>query len=190
MSRGLSGPRERPAAAIWAVVIIVAAIVISILANWRTPATDALPDGVPDTAQAAVVDRVVDGDTVRVLTDAGEELTVRLIGVDTPETVDPGEPVQCYGPEASAFTAQTLPEDSNVFLERDPSQGDVDRYGRTLAYLWHVDTLDGAQLLNYELVAGGYAREYTYDTDYRYQRQLRTAQDTARSARAGLWGVC
>lgn len=137
-----------------------------------------------DAAGPYAVTRVVDGDTVKVDVD-GTEQTVRLIGVDTPETVHPDQPVECFGPEASAFTTE-LVDQQPVWLESDPTQGSTDRYGRTLAYIWTgPDTM-----LNEQLVAGGYGREYTYDTDYRHADLLRSAQQSARSAGAGLWGAC
>lgn len=80
------------------------------------------------------VSRVVDGDTV-VLTRAGKKIKVRLIGINTPETVAPGRPVECFGREASAFAKKTL-KGRKVWLEYDPVAGRTDRYGRTLAYLW------------------------------------------------------
>ena len=78
--------------------------------------------------------KVVDGDTIHV--DAnGQRLKVRMIGLDTPETVDPRKPVQCFGREASA-QAKTILGGQSVYLETDPSQDTIDRFGRTLAYVW------------------------------------------------------
>ena len=80
------------------------------------------------------VTNVVDGDTIQV--DAnGQRLKIRMIGLDTPETVDPRKPVQCFGREASA-QAKTILGGQSVYLETDPSQDSVDRYGRTLTYVW------------------------------------------------------
>jgi endonuclease YncB( thermonuclease family) len=89
----------------------------------------ALPPGLP----SATIARVIDGDTVDVTRD-GQTLRVRLIGIDTPETVDPRKPVECFGREASA-RAHELLDGQVVLLEDDLSQGDVDRYGRALCYL-------------------------------------------------------
>lgn len=100
-----------------------------------------------------MVTRVVDGDTAEVEFE-GRELDVRFIGIDTPETVAPGEPVQCYGPEASAYTTQRL-EDIMVLLEFDVER--LDRYGRTLAYVWLGD-----ELFNETLVREGYALVTTF----------------------------
>lgn len=182
--------RRRPARPILTLCAL-GVLVLGLLA-WRlgaAPAT-AVPDSLPTGTAHGVVERVVDGDTVRIRTDAGESLSVRLIGVDTPETVKPNTPVQCYGPDASAHTKALLPAATSVYLEYDPSQGDTDRYGRTLAYLWYVDTKGTAQILNREIIANGYGREYTYDTPYRYQAPFRDAQNAAQRSDAGLWGAC
>src|SRR4051794_13489897 len=87
--------------------------------------------------QTVAVTRIVDGDTIHVQTDSGQALTVRLLGMDTPETHHPTKPVQCYGPEATARTAEMLPPGTAIGLERDVQE--FDRYGRTLAYVWTVD---------------------------------------------------
>jgi len=146
-----------------------------------------VPAAVPEGAVEATVDRVVDGDTVIVLlADGGDRERVRLIGVDTPETVRPGAPVDCFGPEASAFTTTSLPVGSTVWLEADASQGDADRYDRLLRYVWTA----GGALLNEDLVAQGYGREDTYDAEYRYRDDFVAAEAAARSDGDGLWGAC
>ena len=78
--------------------------------------------------------KVVDGDTIHVNSN-GQKLKIRMTGLDTPETVDPRKPVQCFGLEASA-QAKTILGGQQVYLETDPSQDAVDKYGRTLAYIW------------------------------------------------------
>lgn len=137
----------------------------------------ALPPGLPRGSVVAVVD----GDTLDVEL-AGTVERVRLIGVDTPETVKPNTPVECFGKEASAFTRQLL-GGQTVYVEDDPSQDTRDRYGRLLAYVWLAD----GRLANLELVAGGYAYEYTYDQPYKYQQQFKQAQQDAQAAQRGLW---
>ncbi len=112
------------------------------------------------------------------------QVTVRLLGIDTPETVDPGQPEQCFGPEATT-RAEGLLSGQRVWLETDPSQDPTDRYGRRLAYVW----LPGDELVNLTLLEEGYAREYTYDGPYRYQAMFRAAQTTASHARNGLWSA-
>ncbi len=125
---------------------------------------------------------VVDGDTLQVLVDQAV-ITVRLIGIDTPETKKPDTPVQCYGPEASARTKQ-LADGHQVWLEDDPSQGHLDKYGRTLAYVW-IDQV----LLNQTLVAEGFAHEYTYDKPYAYQGRFRGVETAAKAAQIGFWSA-
>lgn len=127
------------------------------------------------------VARVVDGDTIDVDTPAGT-VRVRLIGIDTPETVDPREPVQCFGREASA-RAHELLDGEAVWLEYDPTQGQVDAYGRALAYVWLAD----GTLVNEAMIRDGFAFEYTYEIPYRYQDRFRAAEADARARSAGLW---
>lgn len=125
--------------------------------------------------------RVVDGDTI-IVSDGGDELRIRMIGVDTPETVHPTRPVQCYGRQASQFVTELL-DGERVRLEHDPSQDQVDQYGRELAYVW----LDDETMVNELIIAEGYGHEYTYREPYRYRERLRTAQDDAEHGDVGLW---
>jgi len=124
---------------------------------------------------------VVDGDTIKVSLN-GETQTVRLIGIDTPETVDPRKPVQCFGKEASA-KAKTVLTGQMVRLESDPTQGDLDKYQRLLRYVF----LSDGTFFNEMMVAEGYAHEYTYDTPYQYQAEFKAAQAAAEKAQLGLW---
>lgn len=125
--------------------------------------------------------RVVDGDTVDVNVEGGQE-RVRLIGLDAPETHSPREPVQCFGAE-STHRAEELLNDQAVFVELDPTQGVRDRYGRLLGYLWLTDR----RLVNLEMIAEGYAFEYTYDRPYKYQAAFQQAEQDAQVRQAGLW---
>lgn len=135
------------------------------------------------------VSRVVDGDTVRVRRN-GQELKVRLIGIDSPESVKPDTPVECYALEASQFAQDRL-EGAAVALEGDPSQQPADRYGRTLAYLWLVDDSGRAlSMFNIEAIAAGAAREATYDGAYQWQSAFRAAEESARAQGRGLWAAC
>jgi micrococcal nuclease len=88
----------------------------------------------------------------------GQSQSVRLLGIDTPETKDPRKPVQCFGEQASARTHDLL-DGREVWLEFDPSQGRKDRYGRLLAYVW----LDHSSMVNETLIREGFAHKYTYD---------------------------
>ena len=126
------------------------------------------------------VTKVVDGDTIWVDNDG--RMKIRIIGLDTPETVDPRNPVQCFGLEASA-QAKTILAGQSVYLETDSSQDSVDRYGRTLAYVW----TESGRLLNLDMIADGFAFEYTYDLPYRYQQDFRAAEHDARAEERGLW---
>lgn len=147
-----------------------------------TPRAGALARPViPEGLVRARITNVVDGDTVDVLID-GQTERLRLIGIDTPETVRPNQPVECFGREASAF-AQALLNGQDVLLEDDPSQDDRDRFGRLLRYVWLPD----GRLVNYEMIVQGYAFEYTYALPYTYQAQFRAAQLAAREAQTGLW---
>ncbi len=115
---------------------------------------------------------------------------MRLIGIDTPETVKPNTEVQCFGPEASAFADRQL-TGARVILELDDSQGRYDRYDRLLAYVWRVLPDGRLVLFNEETVAGGFARERQYgDTAYEWRSALIRAQESARAAGLGLWTAC
>lgn len=134
------------------------------------------------TGQAQIV-RVSDGDTV-VVNQNNKKTTIRLIGIDTPEVVDPRKVVQCFGHEASAKTKSLLPPNTVVKLELDPSQGTTDKYGRTLAYIYLPD----GQMLNGLLVREGFAHEYTYHSNpYKYQAEFKTDEVYAREHELGLW---
>ena len=130
----------------------------------------------------ATVAYVVDGDTVDVVLN-GERIRVRLIGINTPETVDPRKPVECFGKEASDKAKEILKEGSAVYLEADASQTKYDRYGRFLAYIFLADGTS----LNKLMISEGFAHEYTYRTPYKYQKEFRLAESKARSATRGLW---
>jgi micrococcal nuclease len=124
------------------------------------------------------VTRVIDGDTIEI--EGGEH--VRYIGIDTPETVDPRKPVQCFGVEASAKNKELI-EGKMVRLEKDIT--DRDKYNRLLRYVW-VDNL----FVNLELVKQGFAYSYSYPPDIKYQKQIVSAQQEAREAKRGLWNAC
>lgn len=129
----------------------------------------------------ALVTRVIDGDTVEARF-GGRVLDIRLIGIDTPESVAPGQPVECYALAASRFTGREL-EGERVRLEFDVER--LDRYGRTLAYVWL-----GPELFNETLVRLGYAFVTTYPPNVRYVDRLRDAQRNARANERGVWGRC
>ena len=135
-------------------------------------------------AANAVVERVVDGDTI-VARIGGRSETVRLIGVDAPESVAPTRPVQCYGREASLFLADMLPAGTGISLVRDVEARDV--YDRLLGYI--VRTSDGL-FVNLELVAAGYAAVLNYPPNDHYADALDRAQAEAVVSGLGLWSAC
>jgi micrococcal nuclease len=127
--------------------------------------------------------RVVDGDTIRVVQDGREE-AIRYIGVDTPETVKPGSPVECYGKAASAANRR-LVEGEPVRLVGDAEARD--RYGRRLAYVYRSrDDL----FVNAELVRGGYATVLTIPPNVAHADEFTVLARRARRNRRGLWGEC
>ena len=127
---------------------------------------------------------VIDGDTV-VVDLAGHRETVRLLGIDTPETVHPDRPVQCFGPEASARLRLLLAPGSGVLVTRDVEPRD--RYGRLLAYLERLS--DGLQV-NLALVERGYAATLHIDPNDALRHELAAAESRARAAGLGLWAAC
>jgi len=142
-----------------------------------------------DTLSGVRVDRVVDGDTLHVTVE-GNDVTVRLIGINTPETVKPDSPVECFGPESSEFAKRTL-SGRTVTLEFDASQGMTDQYDRTLAYVWLEEPGGALSLFNLQLVAGGFAYERQYGSvPYSWKGEFDAAEETARATEAGLWGAC
>ncbi|MBY6541985.1 thermonuclease family protein [Rhodococcus sp. BP-364] len=128
---------------------------------------------------------VVDGDTVDVTVSSGVTARVRVIGIDTPETKRPNTPVQCWGPEATDF-ARALLDGQAVRMVTDPSQDEVDDYGRLLRYLVLPDGR------NYSVAAteAGAARPYVYDRSNPPTAavDINDAENRAQAAGAGLWG--
>ena len=135
------------------------------------------------TSQTVTVERVVDGDTIEVNPAVSGTEDVRLLGVDTPETVDPNEPVEPYGPEASAFTKRQL-EGKRVTLTFD--QEKTDQYGRALAY---VRISGQGETFNETLLRQGYAQLEIVAPNDSFESSFRQAQDEARQADRGIWGL-
>ncbi len=135
----------------------------------------------PEGAESNRVVKVVDGDTVDVDID-GSTTRLRIIGIDTPETVDPRKPVQCFGREASNKAKEIL-TGQFVTLTADGSQGDTDKYGRLLRYIALPDGTD----YGLYMISQGYAHEYTYHLPYEKQADYKQAEIDARSNNRGLW---
>ena len=163
---------RRPKTAILAFAILT---IVGLTALART----GIPQ--PPDAEAAVrVVRVVDGDTIRVSLN-GRDVTVRYIGIDTPESVDPRRPVQPFGREASERNKQ-LVEGRTVRLEKDVSE--TDRFGRLLRYVYV-----GTEMANAVLVREGYAHAVSFPPDVKHQDMFRQLEREARGARRGLWAA-
>ncbi len=132
----------------------------------------------------ATVDYVVDGDTVDMTIDGVEE-RVRLIGINTPETKKPNTPVQCFGPEATAFTRSLLPEGTAVYLERDVEGRDI--YGRLLGYTYVAES---GVFVNLEIVREGYAQPLTIPPNVAHTTEFVDAARAAEQDNVGLWAAC
>ena len=155
-------------------VVVVVVVVASLVGWWLGEAHRA--------ADAPWrVERVDDGDTIEVVR-GSESDVIRLLGIDTPETHHPTKPVQCFGPEASAFTTRRL-TGRLVRLESDVEERDI--YGRRLAYV----LLDGRRF-NDELLRRGYARLLVIAPNRAHGREMLDAELDARHDRRGLWDAC
>lgn len=137
--------------------------------------------------QSYVVAAVIDGDTITVRKPGlfSEEETVRLLGVNTPETVDPRRPVECYGYEASAYVKEQLPIGSYVYLESDEYKSDRDKYGRLLRYVRKADGT--GDLINQNILAAGYGYEESYGERYTLREEFKRAETEAQTEKRGLW---
>lgn len=156
---------------------LLAIVALLILRPWE----DAANGGGGPGSTRAYVARAIDGDTIEVRI-AGRLEDVRYIGVDTPETVKPGTPVQCFGPRASAFN-HSLVEGRRVRLVFGVERRDV--YGRLLAYVYL-----GRRLVNATLVRRGLARSLTIPPNDRLAPLFRRLELRAAKAGRGLWGAC
>lgn len=139
---------------------------------------------VKETLETVKVVGVIDGDTIKVDINGHEE-TVRLIGIDTPEINDPRNEVKCFGKEATDKAKEIL-SGKMVRLESDPTQGDRDKYGRLLRYVFLAE-------LNFNkfMISEGYAHEYTYKSNpYKYQSEFVQVAKEARENNRGLWQKC
>src|SRR3989339_635810 len=135
----------------------------------------------PQSGDLYKVVKVVDGDTVTINMN-GKSQTIRLIGLNTPETVDPRKPVECFGKEASDKAKEIL-TGKEVRIEKDPGQGDYDKYNRLLTYVF----LEDGTNFNKYMIEQGLGYEYTYNLPYKYQKEFKTAQEQAKSQKRGLW---
>lgn len=142
------------------------------------------PAGDRPAPDVATVVSIVDGDTV-VIDLGGTDERVRLIGIDTPETVHPTRPVECYGAESTDRITELIPPGSVVRLERDVEWRD--HYGRLLLYLFRADD---DLFVNEALVAEGYAATWHIDPNGAHRSTLAAAEQAARGEGRGLWSAC
>jgi micrococcal nuclease len=173
---------------------VVAPLVVAFLCACCVSCTSSSPttddDDVLDDARltdnvttARVLD-VIDGDTIELRIGKRNE-TVRLIGIDTPETVHPTKPVECFGAEASTYLASLLPKDTQVRIQRDVEARDY--YDRLLLYVYRAsDNL----FVNQHMVETGHARAYPFEPNTAFARTFAAVSYAAQTAGMGLWGSC
>lgn len=130
------------------------------------------------------ISHYVDGDTIAVDMNGSVE-TIRFIGVDTPETHKPNTPVQCYGPEAAAYTKAQISKFGKVRLQADPLDTNRDVYGRLLRYVYLPD----GTLLDEQLIKTGHGFAYL-SFPFSMKQQFAAAQSAAQTAKLGVWGTC
>ncbi len=165
-------------------VIVVVGVALTAWACGAPPPTTAVTDGA--LAGAAVVTKVVDGDTIRIRFPGQRDTeSVRLIGIDTPETHGPGGLRECFGQEASDRTTKLVPAGTTVRLVRDAEARD--RYGRLLAYVYRAsDDL----FVNLSLARDGFAAPLTIPPNVAHSSEFVDAAARARRDGRGLWGRC
>ncbi|WP_235928655.1 thermonuclease family protein [Nesterenkonia haasae] len=176
-----SGWRRRPTASsalAWLAVVVLAIAVAGVLAWWEQRPLE-VPDGFSEDAVVAEMVRVVDGDTI-VVSMEGEDERVRLLNIDTPETVHPTEPVECGGPEASAAISQLLSPGDVIVLEFD--QQLRDRYDRLLAAVFVEDVF-----VNERMAREGWGEPAYYAPNDRFLAVVEQAWAQAREENAGVF---
>ncbi len=165
------------------VAVLVVLVLVLLLGGRMDPGDDGGDGGAGPSGgrSRAEVERVVDDDTIEVDLDGHEE-DVRYIGIDTPESVKPDSPVECFGPEASERNHE-LVDGRSVELVFDRERRDV--YGRLLAYVYVGD-----DLVNAELLRGGYARTLEIEPNTAHAEQFSSIESEAAEAGRGLWSAC
>lgn len=179
-------------------VLILIGSAFTVGAKWSAPETNAASAAasqdsgeqatstddseIPETAEEEFFEvvKVIDGDTITIKINDKNE-TVRLIGLDTPETHDARTGVQCFGKEATEKLKSVIGD--RVAVERDEREGERDKYKRLLAYIYTEEGL----FLNKYMIEQGYAYEYTYDDPYKYQKEFKAAEADAKAKKRGLW---
>lgn len=162
----------------------IALVIPALLLAGCTPAVDSAEADDLVITEEGTVAAVIDGDTIDVTTSFGDEVRVRLIGIDAPEIGRDGAASDCYAEESRAFVDELL-YGQEVMLMSDRTQGDTDRYGRLLRYV-----LIDHHLAEDIIIGAGYARERTYGEPYVHRDSHMAGQRAAQIAEAGLWGHC
>lgn|SRR3989344_7021542 len=186
---------SKKAAAVAVVIVCIASLIITpvVFSNGEDIPGKGESDQVPfKSGEFYKIATVIDGDTFKIrfpgifgsFLFAGT-ISVRMLGVDTPETVDPRKLEQCYGKEASEETKHLLGGRS-VRLEFESKREVRDKYGRYLAYVY----LDDGLFINEYLIRNGYAREYTFGKAYSMQKEFRRIESQAKKSEKGLWAEC
>ncbi len=165
--------------------ILIALLLVS-LAAYIAGVPFPFPQSKPELNGFYKVMQVTDGDTIAILKD-GERISVRLIGIDSPEVDTSFTKAECFGSE-STLAARTLLDGQMVRIETDPTQNMYDAYQRLLAYVFLSSTTP--ILVNEYLLQQGYAREYTYKDPYIHQLAFRSAEAGAQAQKKGLWSAC
>ena len=161
--------------------VIAAALALAVAASCGTETPGAPGDAVEANATVA---RIVDGDTL-VVDVGGVDERLRLIGINTPESVDRNRPVMCFGKEASAHLAELVPPGTPIRIERDVEARD--RYDRLLGYVYRAS--DG-EFVNLRMVTDGFANQYTFPPNVEHVDTFRSAARAAQDAGVGLWSAC
>lgn len=145
---------------------------------------------IPEGSEEASVERVVDGDTMKLnLKNSNEVITLRLLLVDTPESVKPGMDPQAYAIEASNFAKEVLQVNDTVYIEYD-SGSKTDRYGRHLGYLWYYSKENNSwQMFNKTIIEKGFARVGYIYSQKKHLDTLNEAQDKAKNSKLNIWSV-
>ena len=172
------GPR---APSTGAIVLLIAGLVLLLLTDREDAGEGELPGGGNSERLSALVVRVVDGDTAEMRIE-GDEEDVRLIGVDTPESVAPGQAVECFGKRASGFTERLIEGET---VELSVGVEERDQYGRLLAYVYLEEVF-----VNAELVRRGFARTLEIAPNIAFAERFARLQQEAANAGRGLWGAC
>jgi micrococcal nuclease len=141
-------------------------------------------DSLATSPNSATMKRVVDGDTIDIAIGGNTE-RVRLIGINTPETKHPTKGLECYGPEASAYTEQLLPKGTKLRVERDIEARD--KYGRLLLYVYIENS---NVFVNLDLVLQGYARPMVFEPNTAHKIDFAQAATQAELRNVGLWQAC